>query len=240
MAKEWYLNIMPKHPQMLWFSEVATYIVGISLVLYAFTSWASGQLDNKLAAEAFESHRILAVAEMNSPAATSAASPPNMILPGEGTSTGTDLVDWSAKRIAAWRETFDDNGPEAFAMLSVPSAGINVPVFRGADDRNLNAGAALIKGTDEPGIDYGNTGIAGHRDGFFRGLQNVKIGEPITINANGEVLSYRISDISIVDPANIDTLLPQQNEVVTLVTCYPFYFVGNAPQRYVVQAVRQQ
>jgi sortase A len=221
---------MSKHPQILLFSEVSSYVIGASLVLYAFSSWASGQLDNKIAESAYISQQARAENTVT----------PSMDLPGEGTSAKVDIVDWSVKRIAAWRETFDDDGPEAFAMLSVPSAGISVPLFKGADDRNLNAGAALIKGTDEPGVEYGNTGIAGHRDGFFRGLQNVKIGEPITINANGEELSYRISDITIVDPTNIDTLLPQQSEVVTLVTCYPFYFVGHAPQRYVVQAVRQK
>ena len=219
---------MSKHPRILWFSEVASYVIGASLLLYAFTSWASGQIDSKIAEQGLV------------PQQAAASSLPNMDFPGEGTSSDVDLVDWSAKRIAAWRETFSDNGPKAFAMLSVPSADINVPVFEGADDRNLNAGAAWIEGTDKPGFDFGNTGIAGHRDGFFRGLQHVKIGEPVSITANGEEMSYRISDISIVDPTNIDTLLPQQSEVVTLVTCYPFYFVGHAPQRYVVQAVRQR
>ncbi len=233
-------QFMSKHPQILWFTEIVSYIVGTSLVLYAFTSWAGGQLDNKLAADAFESHPVLATVNFEKyPTLTPTENSPSMELPGEGTSSEVGVVDWSVKRIAAWRDTFDDNGPEAFAMLSVPSAGINVPIFEGASERNLNAGAAWIEGTDKPGFDFGNTGIAGHRDGFFRGLQKVKIGEPLTINANGEELSYIISDISIVDPGNIDTLLPQQNEVVTLVTCYPFYFVGHAPQRYVVQAVRQ-
>jgi len=239
---------MLKHPRILRFSELGSYVFGASLVLYAFTSWASGQLDSKIAEYTLASQQSSATGTLKSSPPNSSLPNsgltnsvlPNMDLPGEGTSADVDILEWSAKRIAAWRETFGDGGPEAFAMLSVPSAGINVPIFKGAEDRNLNAGAALIYGTDEPGIEYGNTGIAGHRDGFFRGLQNVKLGEPITINTNGEELSYRIRDITIVDPTNIDTLLPQQSEVVTLVTCYPFYFVGHAPQRYVVQAIREK
>lgn len=195
-------------------------------MLYTLVAWGAGQLDNRLATRSFITQQNML--------GKSGAEQTSVDAP-----VGVDLAEWSENRIAAWRVAVTDEGPEAFAMLSVPSAGISVPVFEGINARNLNAGVAWIDGTDEPGFDYGNTGIAGHRDGFFRGLQHVKLGEPIILRAGGEQLDYRISDISIVDPTDIETLLPRQEETITLVTCYPFYFVGHAPQRYVVQAVRQ-
>lgn len=226
---------MKKQPRIFWFSEISSYIVGLSLLMYVFVAWANGQLDNRLAINSFESQLNLAGQGEQSSVGQSGAPESDM-----HTAHDVNLADWSKNRIVAWKATFSDKGPGAFAILSVPSAGISVPVFEGTSDRNLNAGAAWIEGTDKPGFDYGNTGIAGHRDGFFRGLQNVKVGEPISLQTDGEKLVYRISDISIVDPTNIETLLPQQEETITLVTCYPFYFVGHAPQRYVVQAVRQR
>ena len=228
--------------RVLWISEVGSYVIGLSLLLFTFFAWANGQLDNRLATRSF-------VALESSVEITNTEEPSrkkdsenqiSALLSGTFVSGEVDIARWSEKRIVAWRATISDKGPDAFAMLSVPSAGITVPVFEGTDDRNLNAGVAWIEGTDKPGFDYGNTGIAGHRDGFFRGLQKVQVGEPISLTAGGEELVYRISDISIVEPSNVETLLPQQEEMITLVTCYPFYFVGHAPQRYVVQAVRER
>ena len=228
--------------RVLWISEASSYVIGLSLLLFAFFAWANGQLDNRLATQslvALESSIEITNSEepnhKKDGVDQSSDQLSSIIISGE-----VDVAKWSEKRIVAWRETMSDKGPDAFAMLSVPSAGIAVPVFEGADDRNLNAGVAWIEGTDKPGFDYGNTGIAGHRDGFFRGLQKVQIGEPISLMAGDEELVYRISDISIVEPTNVETLLPQQEEMITLVTCYPFYFVGHAPQRYVVQAVRER
>lgn len=238
---------MQKKSRVLWISEVGSYVIGLSLLLFAFVAWANGQLDNRLASSSFiEQQSSLEMTTVEEPSVertsvkkTSDAQistlQANPIEPGE-----VNLVNWSENRILAWRKAMLDEGSSAFAMLSVPSAGIYVPVFEGANDRNLNAGVAWIEGTDKPGFDYGNTGIAGHRDGFFRGLQKVQVGEPVSLTAGGEELVYRISDISIVEPTNVETLLPQQEEMITLVTCYPFYFVGHAPQRYVVQAVRER
>jgi len=226
-----------EHSRALWISEVSSYVIGLSLLLYAFVAWANGQIDNQLATRSFMAQKSgveTVIAQETSVKENGA------VQSSADVSYEVDFASWSEKRIVAWRAALSEKGPDAFAMLSVPSAGISVPVFEGADERNLNAGAAWIEGTDKPGFDYGNTGIAGHRDGFFRGLRNVKIGEPILLLAGGEELVYRISDISIVEPTNIEVLLPQQEELITLVTCYPFYFVGHAPQRYIVQAVRER
>lgn len=122
------------------------------------------------------------------------------------------------------------------AVLRVPGAGIEVPVYHGTSERTLRRGAGAIEGTAAPGSD-GNVAIAAHRDTFFRGLQHVAVGDLIELETATGQRTYRISDLSIVEPTEVSVLAEVGEPVVTLVTCYPFYFVGNAPQRYIVRAV---
>jgi sortase A len=100
----------------------------------------------------------------------------------------------------------------------------------------LNRGAGWIEGTAGLGSS-GNVGVAGHRDGFFRGLKDINEGDAIEIATIDGSLTYKVSEIMIVEPKDVYVLEPTPDPSVTLVTCYPFYFVGNAPQRYIVRAV---
>jgi sortase A len=84
----------------------------------------------------------------------------------------------------------------------------------------------------------GNSGIAGHRDGFFRGLKDVSPGDTIELDTLEEKQIYRIEQAWIVTPEDVSVLDPTPAQSITLVTCYPFYFVGSAPQRFIVRAVR--
>jgi sortase A len=86
-----------------------------------------------------------------------------------------------------------------------------------------------------PGED-GNVGIAGHRDGFFRGLKDLRVGDSIELVTQTKTNTYIIDRLVIVDPSDVKVLARRPRTSVTLVTCYPFYFVGSAPQRYIVQA----
>ena len=124
------------------------------------------------------------------------------------------------------------------ALMMIPSLDIEVPVYNGADDFNLNRGVGRIKGT--AWIDAsGNLGIAGHRDGFFRGLKDIEEGESIELQtARGSVV-YAVTSIMIVDPDEVSVLAPTQEQTLTLVTCYPFYYVGHAPKRYIVKATAE-
>jgi sortase A len=144
-----------------------------------------------------------------------------------------DQSDWSASRIAAYREA---KSGAPLAVLRVPSAGIEVPVFGDTSERNLNRGAGAIAGTAPPGSD-GNAGIAAHRDGYFRALKDVVLGDEIEIEHRGGMRRYRITDLAVVEPTDVSSLNPTDEPALTLVTCYPFYFVGSAPQRYIVRAV---
>ena len=98
----------------------------------------------------------------------------------------------------------------------------------------LNRGAGWIEGTAGLGSS-GNVGVAGHRDGFFRGLKDIKQGDAIEIATIDGSLTYQVSEIMIVDPKDVYVLEPTPDPAITLVTCYPFYFVGHAPKRYIVK-----
>lgn len=146
-----------------------------------------------------------------------------------------DLSLWDAGRVAAWRETLDDPHPPPLAVLRIPKLGLEVPIFDGVDDWTLNRAVGRIGGTAFPG-DPGNLGIAGHRDGYFRGLKDIAPGDALEIETPMGTAVYRVSGTWIVEPTEISVLDPTPIPAVTLVTCYPFYYFGHAPQRFIVRA----
>jgi sortase A len=157
--------------------------------------------------------------------------------PGVMRVSAPDTGLWDPKRILAWQETQKDASPPPLAVLRIPSVGVEAPVLEGTSDWALNRGVGHIEDTAVPGAD-GNVGIAGHRDGFFRALKDVNAGDLLEIETRGGVAHYRIERSWIVDPDDVSVLDPTPSPSVTLVTCYPFYFVGSAPQRFIVRAVR--
>jgi sortase A len=96
-----------------------------------------------------------------------------------------------------------------------------------------------IAGTARPG-EEGNIGIAGHRDSFFRGLKDVTAGDAIELKTRSGMDTYLVEKIQVVAPSDVSVLREQETRSLTLVTCYPFYFVGSAPQRFVVTAFLTQ
>jgi sortase A len=160
--------------------------------------------------------------------------------PGEGrqrTSGSPDFSLWSEKRIAAYQEALKDATQTSLAVLRIAKFGLEVPILEGTGDVVLDHGLGHIIGTAQPG-DEGNVGIAGHRDGFFRCLKDIAVGDKIEIEVSDRTDAYIVDRIVIVDPTNVSVLEPREHSSLTLVTCYPFYFVGSAPQRYIVQATR--
>lgn len=152
--------------------------------------------------------------------------------------TGVDTSLWSEARIRHYRESLTREAGPAIAVLRIAKIGLEVPVLEGTDELTLDRGVGHIEGTDVPG-GRGNVGIAGHRDGFFRGLKDLGAGDLIELRAPSGSLTYVVADARIVGPEEVAVLDPTELPSITLVTCYPFYFVGPAPQRYVVRAVRR-
>jgi len=146
-----------------------------------------------------------------------------------------DLSMWSSKRVQAFRDSLAEDAGAPIALLSIPKIHLEVPVFDGTEDLILNRGVGRILGTARIG-QRGNLGIAGHRDGFFRGLKDIAPGDVVELALRGRTLTYVVETIQIVNPEDVRVLQPTPNATLTLVTCYPFYFVGSAPQRYIVSA----
>ena len=172
-----------------------------------------------------------AIRQFDDAVAVARKEPVRRVLP----STVADFSVWSPQRVAAYRAGLLEHSAP-LGVLHLEKLGLRVPVFEGTGELNLNNGVGWIGGTAKPG-EYGNVGIAGHRDGFFRGLKNISIGDSIEISTVELTTRYRVDQIEIVQPENIGVLEARQNSSVTLVTCYPFYFIGNAPQRFIVHGV---
>jgi sortase A len=154
-----------------------------------------------------------------------------------GTASTPDLTLWDPKRIAAWRDALRTPGPPAMAVLRIPKFGIEVPVLPGTDEVTLDRAVGHIDDTALPGLD-GNIGIAGHRDGFFRGLKDIGVGDVIELETPHGKEVYRVQRTWVVSPDDVSVLDPTPTRSLTLVTCYPFYFVGPAPERFIVRAER--
>ena len=148
-----------------------------------------------------------------------------------------DLSLWNRGRLRAWRTALTQPAPPPLAILRIPTLHIEVAVLPGTDEFVLNRAVGHIEDTALPG-NNGNAGIAGHRDSFFRGLNDVALGDAIELETLEGLQMYHVERISIVDPADVSVLDPTPVRSLTLVTCYPFYFIGSAPQRFIVRAVR--
>lgn len=144
------------------------------------------------------------------------------------------MDDWSSTRVAAYEKNkHTDDDP--LGVLRIPSIELEVVVYFGTEKRTLDRGAGVVEGSAGPHRS-GNFAIAGHRDGFFRPLRNLSVGNEITFETSRAIYRYQVDGIEIVKPEDVDVLQAHGDRTLTLVTCYPFYFVGSAPQRYIVKA----
>jgi sortase A len=146
---------------------------------------------------------------------------------------------WPPARVSAWRKALSEPLRTPLAVLRIPKIRLEVPVLPGTDDDTLDRAVGHIEDTAEPGTE-GNSGIAGHRDGFFRGLKDISSGDAIELDTLEGTDIYRVERTWVVNPEDASVLDPTSTRALTLVTCYPFYFVGPAPQRFIVRAVRRR
>lgn len=127
-----------------------------------------------------------------------------------------------------------DLGP-ALARLLIPRLRSDWFFFEGTGSDELRLGPGHLAGTVLPGV-RGNCVIAGHRDTHFRVLKDIRPGDEILIQTRSGEFRYRVTGTSIVLPTNTRSLRPTGDAVLNLVTCYPFYYIGPAPKRFVVRA----
>jgi sortase A len=154
-------------------------------------------------------------------------------------STDVNFRMWAAARISAYKATLTRQFAAPVAVLRAPGLGIEVPVFEGTDELVLNRGVGRVEGTARLG-ETGNIAIAGHRDGFFRGLKYIAVGDQVTLDMGAAMDVYIVDRITIVDKENVSVLAQTREPVMTLVTCYPFYYAGDAPRRYVVRCALKE
>jgi sortase A len=206
--------------------QVALLVIGLALVGIFAAARVESYFGSRAALENFESAEQALAADETEPEANIAAGEP-------------DFRDWGEGRVRAYQESAKQQKGVPMAVLHIPSLNLKAPVFDGTDDLTLNHAVGRIDGTAMPG-EQGNIGLAAHRDGFFRALKDIKAGDPIELKTRGATEIYTVDRIQIVNPHDVSVLRPQDRPALTLVTCYPFYFVGSAPKRFVVTAYLAQ
>ena len=122
-------------------------------------------------------------------------------------------------------------------QIEIGTIGLSAMIAEGTDGKTLRRAVGHIPGTALPG-QPGNVAIAGHRDTFFRGLRNIHEDDEITLTTLNGTYRYRVDSAKVVEPEDIAVLNHSDDAILTLVTCYPFYFVGPAPKRFIVRAHR--
>ena len=211
------------------FAERFLLVAGVALLVIVGAALIHREVYSRRALAEFDKNQAALVQEAAAPSgATQAEERPDFRL-------------WSEKRIREYRASLLVKKDAPLGVLTIEKLKVRVPVFEGTDDLVLNRGVGWIAGTARPG-DAGNSniGIAGHRDGFFRGFKDIAVGDAVELATPGVVSRYTVDNIEIVSPDNVGVLRPRGEPSLTLVTCYPFYFVGDAPQRFIVHAALQQ
>jgi sortase A len=126
---------------------------------------------------------------------------------------------------------------DVVGRLDIPRLNLSTIVFEGADQDVLDRGAGHLPGTALPG-NSGNAVLAAHRDTFFRPLRDIRVGDLIRIHQPRGDQEYIVQSARVVEPDEVDVLNPTPDPALTLITCYPFRYIGPAPERFVVRAVR--
>jgi sortase A len=147
---------------------------------------------------------------------------------------------WSQSRGAreldrAGTEISPPSTGDVVGRLEIPRLSLSAVVFEGADPDVLERGAGHLSGSALPG-DRGNTVVAAHRDTFFRSLRGIRVGDVIRIHRPHRDSAYVVQSARVVEPDDVDVLKPTPEPALTLITCYPFRFIGPAPERFVVRA----
>ena len=199
--------------------EAALLVAGLTLAGLYFAGRLESYVESRAALKEFQSRDAQAFPRPLPPIENRA--------PTNGEASGAD-PDKSIRKPSPQRRA-------PLGVLEIPSIRLRVPLIDGADPASLNRGVGRITGTARPG-ENGNIGIAGHRDSFFKGLKNVKPGDKVLLKTATGDDTYVVSRFQIVSPQDVSVLRTKDSPALSLVTCYPFSFIGSAPERFVVTA----
>jgi sortase A len=239
-------NVMPEHKTegrvcrravIVWI-ERALLVAGLALVIFYGAARTESWLASRSALEKFaEIKTAVDVQNASADKSTDKNTQSNEEINSQERLElpNLDFSLWDKQRVTAYKQNIANQSEVPLAVLRIPKIRLEAPLFEGTDDLTLNHGVGRIAGTSRPG-ESGNIGVAGHRDGFFRGLKDVSVGDVIELNTLQGTDTYIVDRIQIVTPRQVEVLRPTTVPSLTLVTCYPFYFFGSAPQRYIVTA----
>lgn len=124
---------------------------------------------------------------------------------------------------------------DSMGRLEIPRLAISAKILEGTSDATLDKAVGHLTNTPIPG-EPGNIALAAHRDTIFRPLRNIQVNDEITITDQDNIYRYRVDSTTIVLPTDLSVLKPRGHDTLTLITCYPFYYIGSAPRRFIVHA----
>jgi sortase A len=202
---------------------------GFLLLAICTTAYIHRAVMFRAAMKSFEHARATNNVNESKPAATLSSEETMAPAAAEGPSRSHDT------RVSNAPSRADKVAEVPLAILRIPKIQLEVPVLHGTDEITLNRGVGQIAGTAAPG-EKGNIGIAGHRDGFFRNLKEISRGDVIQIETTSASEIYVVDHILVTGPDDVSVLQSRDTQSLTLVTCYPFHFIGPAPRRFVVEA----
>lgn len=221
LRNKWQRLLLPKTHWFLGWSRNLFIAIGVLALSYV----GFALLDARLY-QAYQTWRFERAARKMETPIGSAEHVPQQILP----------ADFEAADHTEGPDTASRAG-SPLGRIEISSIGLAAIILEGTDDRTLRRAVGHVPGTALPGRS-GNVAIAGHRDTFFRPLRNIRKDDEITLaTLNGSYL-YRVDSTRVVEPEDTDVLNASDDAILTLVTCYPFNFVGSAPKRFIVRARR--
>jgi sortase A len=137
------------------------------------------------------------------------------------------------------RATGAGSAPGSFALLEIPRLDLLTPILPGDDAATLDRAVGHLPDTPMP-WEPGNSALAAHRDGLFRPLRHIRVGDEVRVRSEHGPLLYTVTETKIVTPDDLSVLASQASDTLTLITCYPFNYIGHAPKRFIVHATRAQ
>ena len=206
--------------------ERLSYLAGVVLTGFFVVQLAQGEVQRRDGIDEFQQYALASAAGQAAPPASGHAfeniAPPDTSL-------------WAPGRIADYEASLTAELPPVLGVLQIPAVGLEVPVFSTSTGQTMDRGAGIIDGMAYP-HEAGNIGISGHRDGYFRSLKDVQVGDKLVLQTLVGTKQFTIDTTRVVEISDTSVLQDTADQTLTLVTCYPFYFVGHAPQRFIVTA----
>ena len=209
-----------------WLEQTLFALAVVCLAYYGYQTIEARQVQQEQAA-AFE-----ALLESSRPAAPLA--PPTTVV-----AERVALPQDDAPAAPAPRRRLPATGPagDVLALLEIPRLQLASTIVSGDSDDVLDVAIGHLPDTPKP-WEAGNSALAAHRDGLFRPLRHIRLGDEIRVRSQHGDILYRVSETRIVTPDDLSVLAPTTSQTLTLITCYPFNFIGNAPKRFIVHAQR--